>query len=467
MQADIGVIGLGVMGKNITLNLIDHNYNVAVYDTSELKIDETYQSTDVLNRISPTYSLHELLSQLTRPRIILLLVPAGSVVTNIIDEMIGLVDEGDIIIDGGNSHYKDTEERFKQLKTLGIHFIGMGISGGERGARYGPSLMPGGEKEAWDLIKPIFQSIAAKVDKYPCCQWMGSGGAGHFVKTIHNGIEYSDMQLIAEIYAIMRNGMHYSISDIQSTFESWNNSKLQSYLTEITASILKKIDPKTDQHIIDVILDSAGQKGTGKWTVTAAMEYAQPITMISAAVMQRFLSSQKSQRVSASNAMKLSDLPSDIVIGKDDLRDALLLGRMITLAQGFSFLKDASSDQNWQLDLETIASVWRNGCIIRSALLDDIMLAFKGKADLENLLLTPYFTQHMKENHHKLRSVIKFSVDQKISTPCLSNALAYLDAYTSEVLPANLIQAQRDYFGSHGYYRVDDTSETKYHTDWD
>jgi len=465
---DIGVIGMAVMGQNLVLNMNDHGYDVSVYNRTTSKMENFIEKkAQDRESIQGTYSLEELVDSLEKPRRVMLMIKSGNPVDIVIDQLISYLDEGDIIIDGGNSNFQDTIRRTKKLEEEGLLFVGTGISGGEEGARKGPSIMPGGSPEAWQYIKPIFQDIAAKVqDNEPCCDWVGSNGAGHYVKMIHNGIEYGDMQLIGEAYLLMKKiGM--SNKEISDKFDEWNKGVLESYLIEITSNILDKIDKKTGQPIIDIIKDSAGQKGTGKWTAINALELGQPLTAIGEAVFARFVSALKDQRKQA--AQILSGPDKEIRDKKEflpNLHQALYAGKIVTYAQGFQLLKAAAKKYDWNLDFGNIALMWRGGCIIRSQFLGHINEAFAKEPNLTNILFNDYFKGAIEDAQQSWRTVVSKAVSIGIPIPALSSTLAYYDSYRKEKLQANLIQAQRDYFGAHTYRRVDSPDSEDYHTEW-
>jgi 6-phosphogluconate dehydrogenase len=462
---NIGLVGLAVMGQNLVLNLLDHGYSVVVNNRTASKTQEFVENNPQRN-LDAAYSLSELVEKLSKPRKVMLMVKAGDAVDTYINDLIKILEPGDIIIDGGNSNFEDTNRRADFVRSKGIYFLGAGVSGGEEGARCGPSIMPGGHIEAWEYVKEMFQSIAAKVDNdQACCEWVGENGAGHFVKMVHNGIEYGDMQLIVESYYFMRYGLNMPISEVADVFTRWNTGKLDSYLIEITSHILKVKD--TDgEPLIDKILDVAGQKGTGKWTVISALETGIPVTLISEAVFARFLSSLRQERITASKIYKLdlnhnlseNDLNSLI----DSLEDALYASKIISYSQGFSLMKSTAEQYNWNLNYGSIALMWRGGCIIRSAFLSKIKDAFK--VDIENLLLDDFFISEIKASESSWREIVRKAVTWGIAMPGMTSALSFFDGYRTEFLPANLIQAQRDYFGAHGYKRLD--SDKDYHTNW-
>ena len=467
-KADIGLIGLAVMGQNLVLNMADHGYRVAVFNRTTSKVDDFINGPAKGTSIIGTHSLEELVAALEAPRKVMLMVKAGDVVDRFIDMLVPLLQPGDVIIDGGNSHYPDSTRRTAYLREKGLRFIGTGISGGEEGARHGPSIMPGGDPEAWPLIRDIFQSIAAQVDGEPCCQWVGEDGAGHFVKMVHNGIEYGDMQLICEAYALMESALGLSHEQMHEVFAEWNTGVLDSYLIEITADILAKRDADGSP-LVSKILDTAGQKGTGKWTGISALDLGVPLTLIGEAVFARVLSSLKDQRTRA--AAVLGPRPSRPVTGSQDeniqaLHDALYASKIISYAQGFMLMREAAKEQGWQLNYGEIALMWRGGCIIRSKFLGNIKSAFDSNNQLENLLLDDFFTRALKDAEKGWRSAGILAVERGIPCPAIASALSYYDGYRSERLPANLLQAQRDYFGAHTYERLDKPRGEFFHTDW-
>ncbi len=471
MTADVGLIGLAVMGENLVLNLLDQGYKVSVYNRTISKVDEFLERANRGNDLLGCQSINELVNSLKIPRKIILMVKSGTPVDQFIEMIMPYLDSGDIIIDGGNSNFQDSIRRSKFLHKNGFYFIGAGISGGEVGARYGPSIMPGGSKEAWNSVKEILQSIAAKLDDgTACCHWIGENGAGHYVKMVHNGIEYGDMQLISEAYHILYLGLKLNHDEISNIFEKWNKGFLNSYLIEITANILKFKDKRDNKPLVTKILDKAGQKGTGKWTVNNALELGSPLTTISAAVFQRFLSSFKEERINAASEFGTNQIPQIPVEEEhliiNELELALYASKIISYSQGFSLMRDASKNYNWELDLGKIALIWRAGCIIRSIFLDKIMEAFDNNPNLNTLLLDSFFKNEIKKCQNAWRQTIKRSINWGISIPGFSASLAYFDGFRSEILPANLIQAQRDYFGAHGYQRTDKTAHRIYHTQW-
>ncbi len=467
MKASIGLIGLAVMGENLVLNLESKGFSVAVFNRSTSKVDSFMEGRAKGKNIVGTHSLEELVSSLETPRKVMMMVKAGKPVDDTIETLIPLMEKGDIIIDGGNSNYEDTQRRMELVESKGLLYIGTGVSGGEEGALLGPSIMPGGSKKAWPAIKDMFQAISAHVDGKPCCDWIGPGGAGHFVKMVHNGIEYGDMQLICEIYDLMHRYLGLSNDEMQEVFTTWNKGDLDSYLIEITADILRFKD-EDGSPLVDSILDTAGQKGTGKWTGIAALHAGIPLTLIVESVFARSVSSQKEERVAASKAFlpKAVDRKHEKKAFVDELGKALYAAKIISYAQGFSLIKSAGESNSWDLDLSSIALLWRGGCIIRSAFLDKISQAFKKKGDLNNLVMDSYFVEILEANQQSLRSAVATAALNGIPTPSLSAALSWFDSYRSERLPANLLQAQRDYFGAHTYERVDKERGEFFHTNW-
>ncbi len=465
-KCDIGLIGLAVMGQNLVLNMEDHGYCVAVFNRTASRTQEFMEKRAQGRRIVATYDLKDFVAALEKPRIVMLMVKAGWPVDAFIEKLLPLLEPGDIIIDGGNSFFKDTERRSKELAEKGIHFLGVGISGGEWGARHGPSIMPGGPREAYERVRPIFEAIAAKVDGEPCVTYLGPRGAGHYVKMVHNGIEYGDMELIAEVYDILHRGYGMDNDRLHEIFAQWNEGVLSSYLIEITANIFKKKDDITGKHLVDVILDVAEQKGTGRWTSEQALELNVPTPTINAAVEARIISMYKEERVRAASLLAG---PRDTYYADqgiiDKLGDALYAAKIASYAQGFALLRKASETYEYHLNYGEIARIWRGGCIIRAHFLDDIRAAFAEDPDLPNLMVAPFFRDALNQRHMALRTAVSLGASLGIPTPGLSASLAYYDAYRSERLPANLIQAQRDYFGAHTYQRVD--MEGTFHTEWE
>lgn len=468
-QADIGLIGLAVMGRNLVLNMNDHGYTVAVYNRTVSKVDD-FLSDEAKGHptIIGTHSLKELVGTLAKPRKVMLMVKAGDVVDSFIDQLVPLLDPGDVIIDGGNSHYPDTTRRTRRLRDQGLLFVGTGVSGGEEGARRGPSIMPGGNKEAWPLVKNILQDISAKADGgKPCCDWVGEDGAGHYVKMVHNGIEYGDMQLICEAYDMLHTGAGISHDDLYDIFARWNTGDLDSYLIEITRDIMKTRDDD-GYPLVTKILDKAGQKGTGKWTGISSLELGVPVTLIVEAVYARCLSALKSERVAAS---KLIGGPERNIGGNrqeiaEDAGKALLASKIVSYAQGYMLMREAAKENGWNLNYGGIALMWRGGCIIRSVFLGKIKEAFDRDPGLVNLLVDPYFRQVMADCQGAWRRTVIRATAAGIPVPAMSSALSFFDGYRSERLPANLLQAQRDYFGAHTYERVDRPEGEFFHTDW-
>lgn len=467
MNSNIGLIGIGLMGENLTLNIESKGFSVSVFDISKEKVERFVSGRGSGKKITGCHSIEELIKSLERPRKIMLMVQAGKVVDEVIESLIPHMDKGDIIIDGGNTHFPDTTRRVKYVESKELLYIGTGVSGGEEGALLGPSIMPGGSAKAWESIKPIFQAIAAKVDNEPCCDWIGEEGAGHFVKMVHNGIEYGDMQLICETYHILRNILKLTPDEMHTIFKKWNEGELNSYLIQITSDILAFKD--TDgQPLIDKILDKAGQKGTGKWTVLTSLDVGIPLTLITESVFSRILSSMKDERVEASKLLSGPEIHFTREKEKfiDSLGKALYAAKIISYAQGYQLMRAAGKEYGWNLNYGGIAMVWRGGCIIRSAFLGKIKEAFDKNPDLSNILLDPFFNGKIKEIHPSLRTVVAESALNGIPVPALSSALAYYDGYRTENLPANLLQAQRDYFGAHQYERVDKTRGEYFHTNW-
>jgi 6-phosphogluconate dehydrogenase len=462
---EIGMVGLGVMGRNLLLNMAEHGHSVAGYDKDAAKMTALRKEAKNLE-IRGAESLPEFLELLRVPRAVMMLVPAGAPVDAVIHDLLPHLAGGDLIIDGGNSHFSDMELRTKTLAERGIQFLAVGISGGEHGARHGPSIMPGGPREAYERVRPIFEAIAAKANDEPCVAWLGPGSAGHYVKMVHNGIEYGLMRLIAEIYDFMKRGLGFTDAQIHSVFDRWNHEELNSYLVEITANIFSRIDERTGQRLIDVILDEAGQKGTGMWASQDAMDLQVPLPTIDVAVAMRNLSGYKYEREEAARLLHrpLCHCEGDRLKFIGQLRSALYAGMIITYAQGMALLTAASVKHEYHLNLETVARVWRGGCIIRAALLDDIRAAFQARCDLPNLLLDPNISNKVMAHQENLRSLVCAASQLGIPVPGLMVSLGYLDVFRSAWMPANLIQAQRDYFGSHTYERVD--AKGVFHTQW-
>jgi 6-phosphogluconate dehydrogenase len=466
-KADIGLIGLAVMGQNLVLNMSDHGYSVAVYNRTTAKVDEFINGEAKGRAIIGTHSVEELVAALKPPRRVMIMVQAGPAVDAVIEQLLPYLSAGDIIIDGGNSNYRDTIRRTEYIESKGLLFAGVGVSGGEEGARHGPSIMPGGSPEAWPHIKPIFQAIAAKVaDGTPCCDWVGANGAGHFIKMVHNGIEYGDMQLISEAYHLLKTGLGMSHDEMSATFRKWNEGRLDSYLIEITGDILAFRD-EDGEPMVEKILDSAGQKGTGKWTVTTSLEQGIPLTLIGEAVFSRFLSALKDER---SEASKILSGPGERFEADEaflkDIENALYAAKIVSYAQGYMLMRAADQEYHWNLDNGGIALMWREGCIIRSVFLEKITEAYRKNPALTNLLLDDYFREQIEGAQASWRRVVAQAALHGIPVPAMSSALAFFDGYRHEQLPANLLQAQRDYFGAHTYERVDQPRGKYFHTDW-
>ncbi|MFC1785177.1 decarboxylating NADP(+)-dependent phosphogluconate dehydrogenase [Candidatus Neomarinimicrobiota bacterium] len=467
-KQNIGLIGLAVMGENLVLNMESKGFSVAVYNRTIKKVDDFINGRARGKNIIGTHSIKELVSNLEKPRKIILLVKAGQPVDDFIGMLVPHLEKDDIIIDGGNSHFPDTIRRTEYVESKGLLYIGTGVSGGEEGALKGPSIMPGGSKNAWQSVKPIFQKIAAHTeDGDPCCEWVGENGAGHFVKMVHNGIEYGDMQMICETYQIMKYGLKMTNSEMEEVFTRWNNGKLDSYLVEITRDILGYKD-EDGNYTIDQILDTAGQKGTGKWTAIAALDEGMPLTLIGEAVFARCLSALKDERVKASQTLtgpttKFKDSKTIFI---KDLEEALYASKIVSYAQGYQLMQAAAKSYSWNLNNGGIALMWRGGCIIRSVFLGKIKDAFDLNPDLENLLLDPFFKDAVINAQESWRRVVIKAVELGIPMPAISSALAYYDGYRSGRLPANLLQAQRDYFGAHTYERVDKPRGEYFHTNW-
>jgi 6-phosphogluconate dehydrogenase len=464
--AQFGVIGLGVMGQNLALNIRDHRNSVAVWNLEPEMVDRfTQQNQDIVG----TKELRDFIAVLERPRRMLMMIKAGDPVDQMLKKLAPLLSPGDIVIDGGNSWFKDTQRREAEMRNVNLNFFGMGVSGGEEGARNGPSLMPGGSREAYEHLKPILESIAAKSDSGPCVAHCGPDGAGHFVKMVHNGIEYGDMQLIAEAYDLLRKALGLSAAEISDIFAQWDKGVMESYLVEITAEVLTAVDPKTHKPLVDVILDKAGQKGTGKWTAQVALDLAIAIPTIAAAIDARVLSSMKSERVQASKelgggaAKRYSGDKNELIKA---VHGALYAAKICSYAQGMSLIRAGSKEYNWGINLREMARIWKGGCIIRARLLDSIMKAFDRNADLPNLLLDGEFKKAVLGEESNWRKVIETSVTLGIPVPAMSASLAYFDSYRSADLPQNLTQAQRDFFGAHTYQRTDDPNGPFLHSDW-
>jgi 6-phosphogluconate dehydrogenase len=471
--ADIGLIGLAVMGENLVLNMESHGFTVAVFNRTTSKVDEFVNGRGKGKKFVGCHSPKDLVAAVKKPRKIMMLVKAGAAVDAVIDEVAPFLEKGDILIDGGNTHFPDTTRRMKALAAKGIRYIGTGVSGGEEGALKGPSIMPGGDPTAWPEVKPIFQSIAAKVKgpdgkEVPCCDWVGPEGAGHFVKMVHNGIEYGDMQLICESYQLMKDLLGYSADDLQKVYAKWNKGVLDSYLIEITADIFGYKDPETGKPLVDLILDTAGQKGTGKWTVDSATDNGSPLTLIAEAVFSRCLSALKDERMAASSVLagptvtKLTDREQFV----NDVEMALYASKIISYAQGYALMRAQAQASKWELNNGGIALMWRGGCIIRSAFLGKIKEAFDRNPKLVNLVIDPFFAGELGRAQSGWRRVIGVAAANGIPVPAMASALAYYDGYRTGRLPANLLQAQRDYFGAHTYERLDKPRGQFFHTNW-
>ena len=466
-QCDIGLIGLGVMGENLVLNMESKGFSVAVFNRTTEVTEKFAAGRATGKNIQPTRTIEEFVGALKKPRIAMMMVKAGAPVDAVIGEVAPLLERGDVLIDGGNSLFTDTQRRDKELEAKGIHFVGMGVSGGEEGALKGPSLMPGGSRESWEIIAPIFRKIAAQVDGEPCCRYMGPDGAGHYVKMVHNGIEYGDIQLICESYAILKDVLGMDAAQLADVFAEWNRGELESYLIEITSQIFRKIDPDTGQPLVDMILDKAGQKGTGIWTLQAAIRQYVVISTINAAVEARVISSRKEDRVAASKILpqpRARQFKSNRERLVDAVRDALYASKIVSYAQGMELLRSGSTTYDWNLNIGDIATIWRGGCIIRAKFLNRIVQAYKRDPALHNLLLDRYFTRAIRKAQPKWRLVLSTAIKHGVAAPAFSASLAYFDSYRSARLPANLLQAQRDFFGAHTYERIDKPGV--FHTEW-
>lgn len=465
--ADIGLIGLAVMGENLVLNMESKGYTVAVYNRTTEKVDHFVNGRGRGKKFIATHTIAEFCRAIRRPRKVMMLVKAGPAVDDLIEQLLPHLESGDVIIDGGNTHFPDTIRRTKYVESKGLFYIGTGVSGGEEGALNGPSMMPGGSTAAWPLVKPIFQSICAKADGMPCCDWVGEDGAGHFVKMVHNGIEYGDMQLICETYQIMKDLLGMSNAEMHDVFAKWNEGDLDSYLIEITRDILAYRDD-TGAYTLDYILDAAGQKGTGKWTAIAALDEGVPLTLITEAVFARSLSAMKEERVAASAELSgpKKTFAGDRAAFLSDLHDALYAAKIVSYAQGYALMRQAAHTYGWNLNNGGIALMWRGGCIIRSVFLGKIKAAFDRMPNLTNLLLDPFFKEKVLTAQSGWRSVVASAVTNGIPVPSMSAALSYFDGYRTERLPANLLQAQRDFFGAHTYERIDRERGTFFHTNW-
>src|SRR5437588_163323 len=466
-QCDIGLIGLAVMGENLVLNMESKGFSVAVFNRTTEVTDRFAAGRAKNKNIQPTRTMAEFVGALVRPRKAMIMVKAGAPVDAVIQQLAPLLEKGDVIIDGGNSLFTDTQHREKELKDRRIHFIGCGVSGGEEGALKGPSLMPGGSRESWEIIAPIFRKIAAQVDGEPCCRYMGPDGAGHYVKMVHNGIEYGDIQLICEAYAILKNVLNLQADELADIFAEWNRGALESYLIEITAQIFRKQDPDTGKPLVDVILDKAGQKGTGLWTLQSALSQSVVISTINAAVEARVISSRKDERVASSKILPQPQLPT-FSGHRDELvqavHDALYASKIVSYAQGIELLGAASTAYDWNLNFGDIATIWRGGCIIRAKFLNRITDAYARDPKLHNLLLDQHFTDILAKTQHNWRIAVSTAINYGVAVPAFSASLAYFDSYRSARLPSNLLQAQRDFFVAHTYERIDKPGI--FHTDW-
>ena len=468
INADIGLIGLGVMGSSLALNMESNGFTVAVHNRTTPQIDNLVNNRSQNKKIIGFENLNEFVNSIKKPRKIMLMVVAGSVIDDYIQKLIPLLNQGDIIIDGGNSHYPDTSRRTEELESIGFKFVGAGVSGGEEGALKGPSIMPGGSRSAWPEVKNIFKKISAKVgDNEPCCEWIGEGGSGHFVKMVHNGIEYGDMQLICEAYQVMKDVLGMSNDEMHKTFKEWNEGELNSYLIKITADILK-FKEEDGSYLVDNILDTAGEKGTGKWTAAVALELGSPLTLIGEAVFARYLSSIKKEREEASIKFHGPSISfdGDKKQALKDLHDALYASKMVSYAQGFTLLSNAAKQFNWNLNYGAIALMWRGGCIIRSAFLTKIKDAYETNSEIKNLLVDPFFNKEINKSQEGWRRINSIAISNGVPIPAMSSSLSYFDGYRSERLPANLLQAQRDYFGAHTYERLDRKKGEFFHTEW-
>ncbi len=468
-KSDIGLIGLAVMGENLVLNMESKGFSVSVYNRTTAVTEKFAEGRAKGKNIVATKTLEEFVDSLASPRKAMIMVKAGGPVDAVIDQLVPLLDEGDIIIDGGNSLWTDTQRREKALKEKGLHYVGCGVSGGEEGALKGPSMMPGGSQESWAAVGPIFRKIAAVVDGEPCCRHMGPDGAGHYVKMIHNGIEYGDMQLICEAYAILKSTINPTADEFHQIFAEWNRGKLDSYLIEITEKIFTKKDPETGEPLVELIMDRAGQKGTGKWTVGNAVEHAVVLSTINAAVEARILSSMKEKRVAASEILPAPEpktFTGDRQLLIDSVRDALYASKIVSYAQGLDLLATAGKFYGWPLSFGDIATIWRGGCIIRAQFLNRIKEAYEENPALENLMLAPFFTDIFAKTQMNWRHAVTTAIDFGVAAPAFSASLAYYDSYRQARLPANLLQAQRDFFGAHTYERIDKPAGEFFHTEW-
>ena len=467
--ADMAMIGLAVMGENLVLNMESHGFTVAVYNRTVDKMEAFVAGRGKGKKVVGCKTIPELCAALKRPRKVMMLVKAGKAVDECIEQLLPHLEPGDIIIDGGNSHYPDTIRRTKYVESKGLLFIGTGVSGGEEGALKGPSIMPGGSPAAWPHVKPVFQAVSAKVEgDVPCCDWVGSDGAGHFVKMVHNGIEYGDMQMICEAYSLLKGVLGLTNEELHDVFTTWNEGDLDSYLIQITRDIFAEKDPETGKHVVDVILDTAGQKGTGKWTSVAALDYGVAAPTVSEAVFARCMSAMKDERVAAAKVLAgpKAKFKGDKAAFIEDVRQALYASKICSYAQGFQLMRAAAAEQDWKLDYGSIALMWRGGCIIRARFLGDIKAAFDRKPALANLLLDKYFKKAIRQSQAAWRRAMAKAIKHGVPVPAFSSALSYYDGYRTETLPANLLQAQRDYFGAHTYERVDKPRGQFFHTDW-
>ena len=464
-KAQFGMIGLGTMGRNLVLNIADHGFTVCGYDRDVAQ--QQRLTTEATGKsVSAAATMQQLVDSLEKPAKIMLLVPAGKIVDAVLAELVPLLQKDDIVIDGGNSHFTDTDRRYTQLQQSGIHFMGMGVSGGEEGARFGPSMMPGSNEQSFNAVKNILESIAAKTEDGPCVTFIGNGAAGHYTKMVHNGIEYAMMQLISEVYGLLKNVGGLSNDELQQTFAAWNNAELQGFLMEITADIFLKKDDKTDALLVDMILDKAKQKGTGMWTSQSAMDLNIPIPVIDAAVSMRYLSAMKEERIAT--AEKYQSIENTVLINKEqlvnDCKDALEFAFILAYAQGLHLLQEASKTYNYNVNIAEVVRIWKGGCIIRSGLLNDIRKAYLTDSSLNNIIHSPLFIDTLKNVRTAAEQVCSIGMKNKISVAAFAASLNYFDAYCTQNLPANLIQAQRDFFGAHTYERID--SPGSFHTDW-
>lgn len=468
-KADIGLIGLAVMGQNLALNMLDHGFQVIVFNRTVEKVTHFLQDAAKGTKMMGALSLKDFFANLKRPRKVIFMVKAGQAVDDLIQECLPFMEKGDLLIDGGNSHYPDTQRRCEMLEKLGMHYIGAGISGGEEGARHGPSIMPGGHEQAWPLVKNIFQSISAKSsNNEPCCDWVGNGGSGHFVKMVHNGIEYGDMQIICEAYQLLKNSIQISYPELHQIFDQWNQTELNSYLIEITSKIFQVKDTESSEFLVEKILDVAGQKGTGKWTGMSALDLGIPVTLIVEAVFARCVSSFQVDRVALAKHYPKphAKVSMDKKALIEKVRLAVYAAKILSYAQGFMMMKAMADEMKWDLHFGSIALMWRGGCIIRSQFLDKIKQAYTKDSNLRSFLYDPFFEHELKKSIPALREALKVGIDMGIALPALSSALSFFDGMTTERLPANLLQAQRDFFGAHTYERIDRKRGEFFHTNW-